>query len=155
MPDIATLAKLGTNPVVQNLIKEAITGNIDPNTVSAVVSELASSKSPAVQGLVPGAGTSAVPGAIPGAIAPAPSNNGAIIVGFIIFILIAWSISIIYCNFVIKDKDTKDNIRYTNSVLFGSIGILPLIGILIGVIIISSSIPTFDQLIAKALKKLS
>lgn len=79
----------------------------------------------------------------------------------ITIILLTWSISIIYSTFIIKDKETKENLKYTHYVLFGGIGIIPMliiIWVLTYIVYISfpsfiQSFPKVDQLISKALNK--
>lgn len=48
----------------------------------------------------------------------------------IIVVLIVWAISIILTRFLVQKEETKKDVEFINSTLFGSIGIIPLIACL-------------------------
>ncbi len=61
-------------------------------------------------------------------ITPMSTNTSLNAVKIIItLILIGWAIFMIVSRFTIKDPETKDNYNYINTILFGSLGIIPMI----------------------------
>lgn len=45
----------------------------------------------------------------------------------ITLVLVVWALFLIISQFMIKDKDTKENIKNTHEILLGNVGIIPLI----------------------------
>ena len=66
-------------------------------------------------------------------------------------ILLIWAAVMISCVFFIKNKETKDNIKYTHSILLGNMGILPMIaGVWVLSIVLVTLLPTIIGVLPKA-----
>jgi hypothetical protein len=144
----SSISKLALNPAVQTLVKEALTGNIDPSTIAAVTSAVTSSSSPDIRAL----GTPSVPEPRIATQSIFVSEN--MVPFLVIFILSIWAFIMIYCNAILEEKETKDNIKFTHYVLFGGFGIIPIIGAIISLLICLSLIPSVDNLISAMRQKL-
>ena len=155
--------KIISNPEIQNAILEsATTGKVSKATQDTIVN--------IAKTLIPKNAISAAN--LPNAISASNLANVANVASsdssslffpgieiLITLILLVWSISIIYCTFIVKDTETKENIKYTHRVLFGSLGIIPILAItwvLSYFMYVSfpdfiKSIPRIDKVIAKLL----
>lgn len=74
-----------------------------------------------------------------------------------VLILIGWAIFLIVTKFTMKDKDERQNYLDINSILFGGMGLIPLISILLILMLIvvallppiTSFIPNINKLVGK------